>query len=62
MKNLLHVTPPMQPFLNCVLCLVGWLTLMSGFSNFSMLLLVKKEWCERKINADSLDPKQFGLA
>lgn len=22
---------------------------------------MKKEWCERRINADSLDPKQFGL-
>lgn len=57
MKSCLQVTPPMQLFLNCILCLVGQMTLMSGFSNFSMSLQVKKEWCERRINADPLDPK-----
>lgn len=41
MKNLLQVTPPMQLFLNHVLCLVGWMMLMFGFSNFPML--VKEE-------------------
>ena len=38
MKSLRQLTPRMQPFLRCVMCLVWWVTLTSGFRRLKTCL------------------------